>query len=67
MSGARWYSTEHHQRGTIAGARWHRRYKILPVCERCRQAEAADRAIKRDLRRLIELIAAECGRAGMLP
>jgi hypothetical protein len=52
--------------GTSAGARWHRRYKI-PACEPCREAEAAGAAVRRDLRRLIGLIAGECRRAGMLP
>jgi hypothetical protein len=53
--------------GTSAGARWHRRYKIPADGCGCREAEAAEKAIQRDLRRLIGLIAAECQRAGMLP
>ena len=49
--------TGHRQQGTTAGYGWHYTNKIFPVCEPCRQAHAADLRMRRDLRKLIAVLA----------
>ena len=53
--------TGHRKQGTMAGYHWHYDYRIFPVCEPCRRANAAYcaayGAIRRDLRKLIALLA----------
>jgi hypothetical protein len=52
------------QHGTPAGYRWHTRYRILPVCEPCREARRADAAARRQLRKVIGLLADAARDAG---